>query len=261
MLRGLTNLEILWISGNDISDISVLRGLTNLTGLSLPNNNISDISVLRGLTNLEWLNLDANDISDISVLRGLTNLTDLWIVLNNISDVSPLRDLTKLRRLDLAYNNISDVSPLRDLTKLTELDLRGNLLSDSSINDHIPALQSRGAMVSFHKSFRTGDFDIELVFLGSFTESKKNVFRYVARRWMSVVTEDLPDYEFTQGWSDSCGDHSFEIPAGERIDDLRIYIINLDGDGFTLGWGGPSVLRETPQSARRRLHGGRSVLG
>ncbi len=245
VLRGLTNLEILRISGNDISDISVLRGLTNLGWLNLEYNDISDISVLRGLTNLEGLFFEGNDISDISVLRSLTKLGVLWIPLNNISDVSPLRDLTNLGRLNLAYNNISDVSPLRDLTKLTELDLRGNLLSDSSINDHIPALQSRGAMVSFHKSFRTGDFDIELVFLGSFTESQKNVFRYVARRWMSVVTEDLPDYEFTQGWSDSCEDHSLEIPAGERIDDLRIYITNFDGGGFTLGWGGPSVLRET----------------
>ena len=245
VLRGLTKLRVLWIGSMNISDISVLRGLTNLTALYLSYNDISDISVLRGLTNLIVLGLEGNDISDISVLRGLTELRVLWIALNNISDVSPLRDLTKLERLDLAYNNISDVSPLRDLTKLTELDLWGNLLSDSSINDHIPALQSRGAIVSFHKSFRTGDFDIELVFLGSFTESHKNVFRYVARRWMSVVTEDLPDYEFTQGWSDSCGDHSFEIPAGERIDDLRIYITNLDGDGFILGFGGPSVLRET----------------
>ena len=244
-LSGLTNLTALDLGGMNISDISVLGGLTNLTQLYLPNNNISDISVLRGLTKLEWLDLDANDISDISVLGGLTNLRVLWIELNNISDVSPLRGLTKLGRLDLAYNNISDVSPLGGLTELTELDLRGNLLSDSSINDHIPALQSRGATVSFHKSFRTGDFDIELVFLGSFTESHKNVFRYVARRWMSVVTEDLPDYEFTQGWSDSCGDHSFEIPAGERIDDLRIYITNHDGDGFLLGLGGPRVLRET----------------
>ena len=245
VLRGLTNLKGLQLSGMNISDISVLRGLTKLTDLSISNNDISDISVLRDLTNLRRLILGSNNISDISVLRGLTNLGVLWLDLNNISDVSPLRGLTKLGRLDLAYNNISDVSPLRDLTKLTELDLRGNLLSDSSINDHIPALQSRGAMVSFHKSFRTGDFDIELVFLGSFTESQKNVFRYVARRWMSVVTEDLPDYEFTQGWSDRCGDHSLEIPAGERIDDLRIYITNFDSEGFTLGWGGPSVLRET----------------
>ena len=91
------------------------------------------------------------------------------------------------------------------------------------------------------------DFDIELVFLAPFTDSEKNVFRTVARQWTSVITEDLPDYEFTQGWSGECGDQSFEIPAGERIDDLRIYVTSFDVDDYpdAVGWGGPSLLRET----------------
>ena len=61
---------------------------------------------------------------------------------------------------------------------------------------------------------------------------------------MSVITEDLPDYTFTQGWSGTCGDRSYEIPSGERIDDLRIYIARGDGDGRFTGWGSPHLLRE-----------------
>ena len=43
-------------------------------------------------------------------------------------------------------------------------------------------------------------------------ESPTHVRRreHVARRWMSVITEDLPDYEFTQGWSGTCNGQSFE---------------------------------------------------
>ena len=65
----------------------------------------------------------------------------------------------------------------------------------------------------------------------------------MARRWIAVIAEDLPDYEFTQGWSGTCGDQSYEIPAGERIDDLRIYMGTFEGGG-AVGYGGPSVLRE-----------------
>ena len=66
----------------------------------------------------------------------------------------------------------------------------------------------------------------------------------MARRWASVITEDLPDYEFAQGWSGRCGDHSYTIPSGERIDDLRIYMTTFDDDPDGVGFGGPTLLRE-----------------
>ena len=244
VLGGLTNLRTLWLSVANITDISVLGSLTNLTELWLLRNKIMDISALGGLTNLKELNLGENRITDVSVLGGLTDLTTLWLERNKIMDISALGDLTNLTRLELQFNNITDVSALGRLTNLTDLDLRENPLSDSSINDYIPALESSGATVLFDQ-FRKGDFDIELVFLYPFTEDQKNVLQYVARRWMSVITEDLPEYEFTQGWSGRCGDHSYTIPSGERIDDLRIYMTSFDGGGAAVGWGSPTLLRET----------------
>ena len=250
-LSDLTNLWGLFLSGNNLSDsaVSALRGLTNLEQLGLNGNNLSDsaVSALGGLTNLNALNLGNNDLMDISALGTLTNLEHLQLYYNNISDISALGSLTNLRKLGLQFNKISDVSVLRGLTSLTELDLLGNPLSDSSINDHIPALESSGATVRFDQ-FRKGDFDIELVFLAPFTEGQKNVFRYVARRWMAIIAEDLPDYEFAEGWSGECGDQSFEIPSGERIDDLRIYVTSINngrlGNVWVYGWGGPNLLRE-----------------
>ena len=265
-LRGLTELTGLSLISNNISDISPLRDLTELTDLQLDNNNISDISPLRGLTNLRWLSLWGNNISDISPLRGLTELTDLQLTNNNISDISPLRGLTNLTWLHLGSNdlsdisplrgltnltwlslisnNISDISPLRDLTNLTRLDVRANNL-DASSPDHIAAIRRNGAEdVRFHPPFRESDFDIELVFLSSFTEKQKWAIQYAARRWMSIIREDLPDYTFTQGWSGQCGDHSFRISSGERIDDLRIYVVSFNDDNTPVeGWGGPFVLR------------------
>ena len=260
VLGGLTNLRTLWLSVANITDISVLGSLTNLTELELLRNKIMDISALGGLTNLKELNLGENRITDVSVLGGLTNLTTLWLERNKIMDISALGDLTNLTRLELQFNNITDVSALGRLTNLTDLDLRGNPLSDSSINDYIPALESSGATVLFDQ-FRKGDFDIELVFLDPFTEDQKNVLQYVARRWMSVITEDLPEYEFTQGWSGRCGDHSYTIPSGERIDDLRIYMTSFDGGGAAVGGGVADTVARDLLSTRLGMHGVRLEMG
>ena len=266
VLSGLTNLESLHLSGTNIMDISVLAGLTKLKTLGISFINISDISVLAGLTKLEWLAMEGlTNVSDISVLSGLTNLKELYLMKTNITDISALAVLTKLEILaldgtgitdisalsplhsleflNLSFNNISDISPLSGLTNLKWLDLRGNPLSDTSIAEHVSYLEDSGVEVLFD-SFRKGDFDIDLVFTDAFTDNQQNVLQYVTRRWMAVISEDLPDYEFTQGWSGQCGDHSYTIPSGERIDDLRIYMTTFDDNPDAVGWGGPSLLRD-----------------
>ncbi len=210
----------------DISDLSGLEYATNLTQLVLVLNNITDVSALGSLANLTVLNLFGNNISDVSALGGLTNLTNL----------------------DLGHNAITDISALSGLTNLTQLGLLWNVLNDSSINDHIPVLESRGVTVRFD-SFHKGDFDIELVLLGDitedYTEGQKHALQWVSRRWMSIITEDLPDYEFAQDWSGTCGEHSFEIPSGERVDDLRIYVSRFEDADGPAGYGGVSLLRDT----------------
>ena len=136
-LRGIefaTNLEGLYLFGNNISDIPAVANLTNLTGLDLGANNISDISPLANLTNLTWLQLTTKNISDISPLANLTNLTALQLLgnnNNNISDISPLASLTNLTLLEIPGYNISDISPLASLTNLTILNLH-NTISDIS---------------------------------------------------------------------------------------------------------------------------------
>ena len=243
-LAGLTNLTELYLRFNTIADVSSLGGLTNLTDLALDANEITDVSSLGGLTNLTWMSLDANKITDVSGLGDLTNLRRMNLAQNAITDASGVGSLANLTGLGLAFNAIMDVSLLDRLTNLQYLDLQGNPLSLTSINDHLPALERNGVTVRFDR-LRKGDFDIELVFLGDFIEGQKSVLQYAARRWMSVITEDLPDYEFTQGWSGTCGGQPFEIPSGERIDDLRIYVGSFEDAEGPSGYGGTSLLRES----------------
>ena len=148
-LSGLTNLTELCLSDNQISDITALSGLTNLTHLDLHYNEISDIAALSGLTNLDMLSLLGNQISDIAALSTLTNLTTLYLDRNQISDIAALSGLTNLTELWLWDNQISDIAALSGLTNLERLGLRNNPLSATSINTHIPALETRGVWVNF----------------------------------------------------------------------------------------------------------------
>ena len=136
-LEHATQLEVLYLDDNNISDITPLAQLTQLETLDLDDNNISDITPLAQLTQLETLDLDDNNISDITPLAQLTQLEALVLRSNSISDITPLAQLTQLEALVLRSNSISDITPLAQLTQLETLDLRYNY----SISDVTPLAQ------------------------------------------------------------------------------------------------------------------------
>ena len=173
-LAGITNLSGLNLGGTSVSDLSPLAGITNLSGLNLEGTSVSDLSPLVELIYLQDLNLFGTSVSDLSPLAGLTYLRDLELGRTPVSDLSPLAGLTNLKGLFLWVNSVSDLSPLVELNGLTYLQIVANLVSDlsplvantglgdgdvvdvqdnplsyTSINTHIPALQSRGGTVQF----------------------------------------------------------------------------------------------------------------
>ena len=131
-LAGLIELRELNLSSNPVSNLTPLKGLKNLTELLFGWSRVSDISPLAGLTNLEHLYFTGNSISDISPLAGLVNLKRITTWDNPFSDLSPLARLTKLEHLNICGAELSDLSPLAGLTGLTELYLPGNGFSDIS---------------------------------------------------------------------------------------------------------------------------------
>jgi len=129
-LSSLANLTELELFRNQISNIKPLSGLRRLTFLDLDYNQIPNISALSGLTNLTWLGLRSNLISDASALSGLSSLDILDLGTNHLSDIRPLSGLTNLTSLSLGTNNVSNIEPLSGLTNLTYLDLSENQISD-----------------------------------------------------------------------------------------------------------------------------------
>ena len=127
-----TNLKVLYLSKNPITDLRPLANLTTLKRLYLwnlsPNTPTLDLRPLASLINLEEISLENSKVSDISPLAALTNLIELHLTNNQISDISPLAELMELRILWIKGNPVTDFSPLAGLN-LT--DFR----SDIDVND------------------------------------------------------------------------------------------------------------------------------
>ena len=135
----MTNLEILYLSGNQLSRSipGELGSLTNLDYLTLNNNQLSGTipGELGNLTNLTVLHLRNNQLAGAipRELGNLTNLTSLSLRGNQLSGAIPgeLGRLTNLEVLYLHNNQLSGTIPgeLGGLTNLTVLLLNGNQLT------------------------------------------------------------------------------------------------------------------------------------
>jgi hypothetical protein len=150
-LQYASNLEILLVNLNRISDLSPLAGLTRLKWLEIGYNQVADLGPLSRLAALEDLGLAGNQVESLAPLSGLTRLTTLEARGNRIADLAPLAGLpldilsiagnrlqslaplalvTSLRILSADQNRIADLSPLAGLTRLELVSLGDNQVSD-----------------------------------------------------------------------------------------------------------------------------------
>ncbi|MCG9133380.1 leucine-rich repeat domain-containing protein [Candidatus Poribacteria bacterium] len=132
-----TNLKVLYLSKNPITDLRPLANLTALKRLYLwdlsPNTPTLDLRPLATLVNLEEISLENSKVSDISPLAALKQLSELHLTNNQIEDISPLAALTELRILWIQGNPVTDFSPLSELN-LTEFRSDVDVNGDGVIN-------------------------------------------------------------------------------------------------------------------------------
>ncbi len=167
----LTNLQELWLGGNQISSIESgdFEGLTNLQGLSLSGNQITSIGRgdFEGLTNLQELWLGGNQISSIESgdFEGLTNLQGLWLSGNQITSIErgDFEGLTNLQELWLNDNQITSIErgDFEGLTNLQGLWLSGNQITSIERGDFegLTNLQELWLNDNQITSIERGDFE------------------------------------------------------------------------------------------------------
>ena len=129
MFGGLRSLDL---SGNNISDFSVLKNFNWIETLKVRNCNLSDLSCLNNLragNGLKNLDASSNKITDISGVSKAPKLNKLLLNNNNIkNNLAPLKKLTQLQKLYIGNNNITDIS------SISGLDLTNLYCSDNSIS-------------------------------------------------------------------------------------------------------------------------------
>jgi len=177
LLGSLSNLSWLYLSNNEITDISPLTSLTGLMWLYLEGNQIEDSSPFNSLTGLTELVIERDPLTDISPLLALPNADIRWVInlpdaileeqirqyiykpkgplyirdmavlstMNlsgrNISDLSGMEYCTNMKNLELNNNDITDISPLASLTDITRLSLDNNQISDISALVHLTKIR------------------------------------------------------------------------------------------------------------------------
>lgn len=140
------SLTTLDAEGYGIKDISMLNLARNLKELKLSGNNITDFSVLQDLDSLEMLELD-NDDGDYPGLR------------NQLTDLDELTGKALLREISLVGNQVSDLTPLLRMRSLDYLNLDENpldLRNDSETVRLLTTLTNRGSTVIFDDRYRSG---------------------------------------------------------------------------------------------------------
>jgi len=127
------NLKELFLGPGDVDDLSPIEGLTKLESLRASINQVRDIRPLAKLEKLDRLDLGRTQVTDLGPLRDLKNLTELAIDDTPVRDLSPLAKLEKLERLSIQRTAVKDFSPLKDLKNLKFLYVAGTPATDTSV--------------------------------------------------------------------------------------------------------------------------------
>ena len=153
-LRHMKRLKVLNLMYNYITDLSCLEGLTQLEEIHFSHNNVSDLSFMKDMNELRRISAENSGITDISVLAGKSKLESVFIGDSLVTDITPLKSarglrflgcnelqignlealdgMTELETICLAGCGIYDISPLSQAKKLKNVYLGRNNVSDLS---------------------------------------------------------------------------------------------------------------------------------
>ena len=142
-IEQLQNLEHLYASYHGLTTLAPFVSLTNLRILDVEGNEITDLSPLSGMLHLEDIRLGWNPIASIDVLRDIPNIRSLTLFQTYVSDLSAISEMSQLEALDLSVLDIesSELDALSGLVNLQTFILRNIDLDDISFLSGLTALE------------------------------------------------------------------------------------------------------------------------
>ncbi|HTL57712.1 MAG TPA: leucine-rich repeat domain-containing protein [Candidatus Limnocylindrales bacterium] len=152
-LAALTNLALVTLYRNPLSDLTPLSRLTSLRSLDLGFDPIGDIAPLAKLRNLEQLYLESASVTNLAPLLALQQLATLDVNNNRLADISALAGLTNLHWVNLSYNHLTNIDALTNLTQLAKVYLQINLIDTNAASagmKGLTALSNNGVSVEYN---------------------------------------------------------------------------------------------------------------
>ncbi|MFO7735713.1 MAG: hypothetical protein R6W70_05795 [bacterium] len=143
-LKNLDTLRALFIPRAGLTELPVdMSGMTSLETIDISHNEITDISSLAECSNLIELEASANKLTSLPVnLKKLKNLQKFYVSFSDINDISAFEDkefLNNVAYISLAYNLIENVAPLAGRYDLHDLQMRNNCVTDFSVLEDLRA--------------------------------------------------------------------------------------------------------------------------
>lgn len=130
-IADLTNLEELYLQGNELQSLETIPALTKLKTISVANNKpLTTLKGIEKLSALEELQSNHSNIEDIQDIKNLQNLRIIGLMKNKITDISAFSNLNNIEDATLSYNSITDISALANKPKLKDIQIYGNAVNN-----------------------------------------------------------------------------------------------------------------------------------
>ena len=136
-----TNLQELYLSNCQITEIKAIDHLVNLQTLYFSSCQITEIKAIDHLINLQTLELSSCQITEIKAIDNLINLRQLYLSNNKITEIKAIDNLINLQQLNLSNNQITEIKAIDNLINLRILNLSNCQITEIKAIDNLVNLQ------------------------------------------------------------------------------------------------------------------------
>ena len=196
-LKGLP-IEKLYLSGNQISDFSVIETLEQLNVLFIVDNPVSILPDLSKLKQFVRLNLSGNIYENLDFLKESTvGSLDIRHIYVKSDDFSVLRSMANLSDLRTAENQQTFYAELPKLNQLTELGLwgyRGNDLSIIKSLSKLERLYTSGRALESLSGIESASNLRQLHIDGTVITDISNIEELKLITYFKICGNDINDY-------------------------------------------------------------------
>lgn len=119
-----------------ITDLSDLTKLRNLEVLEISGQQITDLTPVWQLTKLRKLGVECNPITSLGGIETLQNLEQLWLSGTDVSDLTPLEALPRLNSLGIDGTYVRDLPNVETLERIDDLCVSGSGVRMSYVGKH-----------------------------------------------------------------------------------------------------------------------------